>query len=483
MSLKSSSRARLACVEAMEDRRLLSAVVFALDPAQSVLTASGSTDTPIGTINLSPQKSGSLSTSYHGTISADVTGSKIAFDYASNVIADVSGTYKPQSNPPLPPTDPGSAPGNYAAQVSIPFLGMGVVAVRDLAFNIGSEALDIQPNGDFASNGETFRAITGRGDYYYTFGSGGAGTENVKGDLQSEAAEPSRYVVANGVATLTIPVDINVEFAVFGTDPDTRFHLTGRLVATASAPTQTTVIGRQVFYNNSAFDGKDPSLTAQDLNAAAPDKQALLPGGESSFSNVTSYSKGINGVLITFSANSFSKTLTADDFEFRVGRTANPNNFEDAPAPIAVSAISSAADANAKVAIAFADGAIRNEWLQVTVKANENTGLSAPDVFYFGNLVGDTGNQPKTPAVEAADLVRTRNAIGSGSAAITNLFDFDRSSAVGAGDLVTVRNNVGKALPPLQTNAPALNGGVFARQRIALPRHDDDQRDVLDLLD
>ena len=64
-----------------------------------------------------------------------------------------------------------------------------------------------------------------------------------------------------------------------------------------------TVSSRELFYNNSSFDGKDPAANASDDAAIAqnPDgsaKQALLPGQTASFANYTSYNKGINGVMI-----------------------------------------------------------------------------------------------------------------------------------------------------------------------------------------
>ena len=43
-----------------------------------------------------------------------------------------------------------------------------------------------------------------------------------------------------------------------------------------------------------------------------------------------------------------------------------------------------------RVTITFADNAIQNQWLQVTVLANENTDLEEDDVFYFGNVVAET---------------------------------------------------------------------------------------------
>jgi hypothetical protein len=309
--------------------------------------------------------------------------------------------------------------------------------------------------------------------------------------VQSGTNEPSSYVVAGGVATLTIPIEINVQFAVFSDDPDTNFRIFGQLVAMASVQTPTTtVVGRQVFYNESVLDGQNAAVTAQDLAAIATDKQALLPGGQGGFANVTSYSKGINGVLVSFSAGSSLQTLTADDFDFRVGRSASPNAFEDGPAPTAVTLIAGpTAEAGAKYAVTFANGAIRNQWLEVAVKANSRTGLSSPDVFYFGNLVGETGNNPAALATEAADLVRTRNAIGSGAAAITNVFDHDRSGAVSASDLVICRNNIGRTLPRLlvpisqQSGHAAAPVSLFSPERVAFTPRESGRRDDLELLD
>src|SRR5205085_4800466 len=53
-----------------------------------------------------------------------------------------------------------------------------------------------------------------------------------------------------------------------------------------------------LFYNDSLFDGNDPGINAADDNAIAPDKTALLPGQAATFANYTSYTKGINGVMV-----------------------------------------------------------------------------------------------------------------------------------------------------------------------------------------
>ena len=45
-----------------------------------------------------------------------------------------------------------------------------------------------------------------------------------------------------------------------------------------------------------------------------------------------------------------------------------------------------------RVTITWDDAAVKNAWLQVTVLANQRTGVPADDVFCFGNLVGETGD-------------------------------------------------------------------------------------------
>src|SRR5581483_10905821 len=56
--------------------------------------------------------------------------------------------------------------------------------------------------------------------------------------------------------------------------------------------------GRYVFYNHSAFDGNDAAPGVTDDAAIASDKAALLAGDTATFDNVSSYSRGINGVMV-----------------------------------------------------------------------------------------------------------------------------------------------------------------------------------------
>jgi hypothetical protein len=81
--------------------------------------------------------------------------------------------------------------------------------------------------------------------------------------------------------------------------------------------------------------------------------------------------------------------------------------------------------------------------------------LSAPDVFYFANLVGDTGNDRGTPRVDALDLARTRAAVGRTDAASLDRFDFNRDGAINASDVLITRNNQRATLPLFTAPAAA----------------------------
>src|SRR6185503_16246277 len=82
--------------------------------------------------------------------------------------------------------------------------------------------------------------------------------------------------------------------------------------------------------------------------------------------------------------------LSAADFVFRVGAAGDPNHWRTLPVPATVTVARGAGTGGAdRVTLSWPRGSVRNTWLQVTVKANGNTGLPSPDVFYFGSLVGD----------------------------------------------------------------------------------------------
>jgi hypothetical protein len=213
------------------------------------------------------------------------------------------------------------------------------------------------------------------------------------------------------------------------------------------------VAGRHLFYNDSAFDGGNAAASAQDDGAVAPGKEALLPGQTATFANYTSYSRGLNGLMVDLAG--LAGDLTAADFQFKVGRDSDFATWADAPAPLSVTRrVGAGTGGSDRVTLLWADGAIKNQWLRVTVLANGRTALPAPDVFYFGNLVGETGDSAAA-AVTAADVAAVRADLASPSnLPPSSATDLNRDGRVNATDYAIVRGAMSRGALALIT-APA----------------------------
>jgi len=219
-----------------------------------------------------------------------------------------------------------------------------------------------------------------------------------------------------------------------------------------SAPLMTAaaVVDRHVFYNNSAFDG------AGDENAVAHDKQALLPGNSASFTNYTSFDKGINGIMVDIDSLAGS-TPGPTDFQFRVGNDDTPGDWAAATAPTVTVHPGQGTDGSDRVKMIWSDSTILNQWLQVTVLATPNTNLAVDDVFYFGNAVAESGNSAGDARVNAVDLLSARNNPRNSlnPAAIDFNCDFNRDKRVNATDMLLARSNQTHLLNTLQLISPS----------------------------
>ena len=234
---------------------------------------------------------------------------------------------------------------------------------------------------------------------------------------------------------------------------------------------QPAVVDRRIFYNESSFDG-DAAASANDDNAIAPSpdeltaagkdpalgKTALVPGETATFANYTSYSRGINGVIIDINNLADSTGLSLADFEFRVGNDNIFSGWTEAPAPINDIAtdvrVGAGKDGSDRITILWADNAIQNEWLEVTVKADpdgDTTGLAADDVFYWGNALGESGNSPGDTFVNALDSggVRDNPHNFLNRAPVEDEFDFNHDELVNALDSGLVRDNATNFLSDL----------------------------------
>jgi subtilisin-like proprotein convertase family protein len=206
----------------------------------------------------------------------------------------------------------------------------------------------------------------------------------------------------------------------------------------------TSVVGRHVFYNHSAFDGNDPAANAADDAAIAPDKVALLPGETATFANYSSCSRGVNGIMVDVGNLPAAATPGADDFRFRIGNDNHPSGWAPlAVAPSVVVRLDEGTAGSDRIALVWPDGAVQQEWLQVTVLATPDTGLVEDDVFYFGNAVGEAGNSTDDAKVNATDMLLARNNPHSfiNPAEIDYAYDFNRDARVNATDMLLARNN------------------------------------------
>jgi hypothetical protein len=242
--------------------------------------------------------------------------------------------------------------------------------------------------------------------------------------------------------------------------------LSGSTVSASAIVADALVAGRYTFYNNSCFD----TATAQDDTAIATDKQALLPGQLASFVNITSYNKGLNGIMIDVEGLADAAAISAGDLSFRTGSNASPvtwSSFTVVPASVTVEPGKGVGGSD-RIVIIWTDysdadpgtpAAVHDLWLEVTLKATPNTGLATPDVFYFGNLTGETGtaavNPPGQAKVTAGDIAKILHAAGVNLADLTSVYDINRDGYVTTADAALSQNELNQRLYYFTAPAPS----------------------------
>jgi hypothetical protein len=267
-------------------------------------------------------------------------------------------------------------------------------------------------------------------------------TTSVYGEFQGAGglSESSRYQLLGaigGVAATRSGAELSQGYVV----------VEGGFIGLSSAR----VAARHVFYNQSLWDNGSPSGNAADDAAIAPDKRALLPGEQASFWNYTSYSRGLNGIFVD--VVDLPDGIDVSDFEFRSGNDNAPVTWAEGPAPLEIAVRRGAGlDGSDRISLIWGGSAVRGKWLQVHLKATEFASVTWPDTFYFGNAVGDTGNNPGNARVDPADqlLVRTnpRNALNP--ADIDNPYDMNRDGRVDPSDELIARSHQTTVLTELR---------------------------------
>ncbi len=229
------------------------------------------------------------------------------------------------------------------------------------------------------------------------------------------------------------------------------------VVATIS--TRTASVAKQLlFYNQSGtstrYDHNDLAINSFDDLAIATDKTAYTweNPGAATFANVSSYTKGINGIMVDIAGP--HGTITAADFIFRVGNNNSPGLWTTANAPTSISVRAGAGVSGSdRVEIIWNTGAPFKQWLEVITLATDNTGLpqkagypaGQADAFFFGNApgntgTGDTGSNSLVNSLDEA-AIRANNALVNANIPITNVYDVGRNASVNVVDESAARLN------------------------------------------
>jgi len=149
-----------------------------------------------------------------------------------------------------------------------------------------------------------------------------------------------------------------------------------------------------------------------------------------------------------------SGTPTAADFGIRVNDPANPDTWSVGPAPTVSVRAGAGVVGSDRVTLIWADNAIENRWIEVTVKAGGNTGLAADDVFYFASSIGDCNGDGVVDINDHGVLVGEFGRRGGVGALASDLNGDGRSSL---SDFALVRANLGNSVgtPTIPAPAPA----------------------------
>ena len=203
------------------------------------------------------------------------------------------------------------------------------------------------------------------------------------------------------------------------------------------------VANRQIFYNRSTStvfgNGKGNPINAIDAT-----KLALLQGQTSSFASYSNYVRGLNGLIVDIA--NLPGTITVGDFQFMTWNGVTAGGFLANGSPPTITSIpGGGSGGSTRIKIEFADNAIRDTWLRVTMLASANTGLATNDVFYFGHAMGDAnvGNSglPITVRNDEADAlaIRQNQSLAPNSASVSNTYDVNKDGRINPIDIAIVR--------------------------------------------
>jgi hypothetical protein len=236
-------------------------VTFTIDPAQSSISLSG---TVVGT-TVKEQAPGSLTTSFSGSVTAELTDSTITFTTAGLVIANNNGEWEPKANGAV-----GKEPANYGAAAQIAGAA-GTAAARNIQFQLSSASLALA-DGSFDASAIVFQFPTNSPATlaYRTAGFLSlSGSESLSGVGTNRNTTKATLATNGDIQTLTIPIEADFYFKLIVPN-DTKLTISKQLVATRRLGGASTTFESWV---SGKFAGQsDPNVTGAN---ADPDGDGL----------------------------------------------------------------------------------------------------------------------------------------------------------------------------------------------------------------
>jgi hypothetical protein len=180
-----------------------------------------------------------LTTSFSGTINADLTATNIHFTGGSLIVAETNGIWEPAVG-----GVPGSAPADFGATNNAN-LGPGGTpgvpgnfSLRNLLLDVTNAPLAIT-NGGFDGSSLIFGIITNSTsiDYYYALAGATTNGNSMKLNGYSTNAVGTTAMLSTNAGTRQLVLQVNAFFlTTLLFHNDTLITLTGQLVATNAAP-------------------------------------------------------------------------------------------------------------------------------------------------------------------------------------------------------------------------------------------------------
>lgn len=222
---------------------------------------------------------------------------------------------------------------------------------------------------------------------------------------------------------------------------------------------QTLILNSFVMHGGSTtFTGDNRIDTGKSLAREGATAQTL------SLANLINTTRGIN--LVSFEVQDLAGTVTAADFTFQMSlqgafneATNPPSGWPAAPAPTSV--VVTPSGINNRVTITWANNAIENRWLRISILANANTGLANNQVYYLGHLRGEvTGAQAGQYIVNNTDASAIATRVSGTNVPITSIYDLDKNARVLNSDIGAMSAGIG-VLRLRNITIPASASGMF----------------------